>query len=218
MNESAVIIATVVVAHFLALISPGPDFLLVIRSALRNNRRHAVGVALGIALANGIYIVLCMIGVGAAIAHSMWLMFLLKIIGGVFLLYVAYGALRAKRSDYAFITQTPQNAQQKATPSFWAEFFLGIASGLSNPKNIVFYLSLFSVVLTPQISMGLTVALGVWMVLLVFVWDAMIIFVLSQNKVRRAFGKVAFYMDKTAGILLGLMGGKLLHCAVIVTV
>ena len=218
MNESAVIIATVVAAHFLALISPGPDFLLVIRSALRNNRRHAVGVALGIALANGIYIVLCMIGVGAAIAHSMWLMFLLKIIGGVFLLYVAYGALRAKRSDYAFITQTPQNAQQKATPSFWAEFFLGIASGLSNPKNIVFYLSLFSVVLTPQISMGLTVALGVWMVLLVFVWDTMIIFVLSQHKVRRAFGKAAFYVDKTAGILLGLMGGKLLHSAVKETV
>lgn len=131
---------------------------------------------------------------------------------------MAYGVLRAKRSDYAFITQTPQDVGQKAAPSFWAEFFLGIASGLSNPKNIVFYLSLFSVVLTPQISMGLTVALGVWMVLLVFVWDAMIIFVLSQHKVRRAFGKVAFYVDKTAGILLGLMGGKLLHSAVKETV
>lgn len=68
------IVMTVVVAHFLALISPGPDFLMMVRSALRNSRRRAIGMALGIALANGIYIVLCIIGVGAAVAHSLWLM------------------------------------------------------------------------------------------------------------------------------------------------
>ena len=41
------IITTVVAAHFLALISPGPDFLLVVRSTLRNSRRRALGVASG---------------------------------------------------------------------------------------------------------------------------------------------------------------------------
>ena len=79
MTDIISIISTVVIAHFLALISPGPDFLLVVRSALRNSRRRAIGVALGISLANGIYIVLCIIGVGAAIAHSLWLMMTLKI-------------------------------------------------------------------------------------------------------------------------------------------
>ena len=49
-------IMTVIVAHLLALISPGPDFLLVVRSAIRNTRRKALGVALGIAFANGFYI------------------------------------------------------------------------------------------------------------------------------------------------------------------
>lgn len=45
------IVMTVVAAHFLALISPGPDFLMMVRSALRNSRRRAIGMALGIALA-----------------------------------------------------------------------------------------------------------------------------------------------------------------------
>ena len=49
-------IMTVIVAHLLALISPGPDFLLVVRSAIRNTRRKALGVALGIAFANGFFL------------------------------------------------------------------------------------------------------------------------------------------------------------------
>ena len=208
------VITTVVLAHFLALVSPGPDFLLVVRSALRNTRQRALGVACGIALANAIYIGLCIIGVGSLIARSLWLMVTLKIMGGCFLLYVAYHALKARRSDYAFLTIQQDQTSPKAAPSFAKEFLLGLMSGLSNPKNIIFYLSLFSVVLTPQFNAGITVGLGVWMTALVFLWDALIIFVLSQQKVRQTFSKVAFYIDKTAGALLGLMGYKLLQTAV----
>lgn len=209
------IITTVVAAHFLALISPGPDFLLVVRSTLRNSRRRALGVTFGIALANAIYIALCIIGVGSMIAHSLWLMIALKILGGCFLLYIAYHALKARRSDYAFLNKQPQSASTHQTaPSFFKEFLLGLASGLSNPKNIIFYLSLFSVVLTPESGLGLSLGLGVWMTILVFAWDAMIIFVLSQPKVRHGFSKLVFYIDKIAGMLLGLMGYKLLQSAI----
>lgn len=215
-TETLPIIVTVVAAHFLALISPGPDFLLVVRSALRNTRRRALGVALGIALANGVYIALCIVGVGAVLAHSLWLMTLLKILGGLFLLYVAWQAMRARKSDYAFIHAADHASagdRASAAPSFWREFALGMFSGLSNPKNILFYLSLFSVVLTPQVGTGLSIGLDLWMTALVFVWDAAIIFVLSHRPVRQAFGKLAFYFDKLAGALLGLMGAKLLHSA-----
>ncbi|MFA9949306.1 LysE family translocator [Dentiradicibacter hellwigii] len=214
MTEIISVITTVVIAHFLALISPGPDFLLVVRSALRNTRRRAIGVALGIALANGVYITLCIIGVGSAIAHSLWLMITLKIVGGLFLLYIAYHAIKARRSDYAFLAQAQIIFGNKSAPSFFKEFLLGIVSGLSNPKNIIFYLSLFSVILTPRITISLTVGLGIWMTLLVFAWDVMIIFVLSQQRVRNTFGKMAYYIDKVAGALLGFMGYKLLESAI----
>lgn len=207
-------ILTVVVAHFLALISPGPDFLLVVRSAFRNSRRRALGVALGIALANGLYITLCIIGVASMLAHSLWLMTTLKVIGGLFLMYIAFHALKARRSDYAFLNRPEQQTStDKNTPSFFKEFLLGMASGLSNPKNIIFYLSLFSVVLTPETSTALKLGLGVWMTVLVFAWDAMIIFVLSQHNVRQWFAKLAFYIDKAAGVLLGIMGWTLLKNA-----
>lgn len=209
------IIITVILAHFLALISPGPDFLLVVRSAFRNTRRRALGVAAGIAFSNAVYIVLCILGVGAMIAHSLWLMMTLKALGGSFLIYVAYHALKAKRSDYQFIEQARfETADLVNSPSFFKEFFYGMMSGLSNPKNIIFYISLFSVVLKPSMDHGVVIALGVWMTLIVFVWDAMIIFFLSHQKVRAKFAKIAYYFDKVSGVLLGLVGVKLLYSAI----
>lgn len=86
----------VALAHFIALISPGPDFLLIIKSTLRNSRRVAFGVVSGIATANALYIVLCLAGAGAILAQSVTLMILIKLFGGIFLLFIAWQALRAK--------------------------------------------------------------------------------------------------------------------------
>ena len=47
--NTTTIFITVALAHFVALLSPGPDFLLVVKSAVRNKKQVAIGVALGIA-------------------------------------------------------------------------------------------------------------------------------------------------------------------------
>lgn len=208
------IMTTVVVAHFIALVSPGPDFLLVVRSAVRNTKSKALGVAFGISAANGVYITLCIVGVGAVLATSLVIMTILKIVGGLFLVYVAYQAIRSKRSDYSFISEENAQAKPLESNSFWKEFLTGFVSGISNPKNILFYLSLFSVVLTNEVGIWFKIGLGIWMTVLVFLWDAFIIFVLSQNQVRRVFSKMAFFVDKLAGSVLGFIGLKLVESAV----
>lgn len=214
MMEILPLIITVVITHFVALVSPGPDFFLTVRSALRNTPRKAMGVAVGLVVANATYITLCIIGVGAIIAHSIWLMIILKCVGGCFLLYIAYHAIKAKRQDYQHLLIHQPQETLVNTPSFFKEFGFGLASGLSNPKNIIFYLSLFSVVLTPQINISLKIALGLWMVILIFLWNVLIIFVLSKTSVRQLFAKFAFYIDKLAGFLLGVVGVKLVTSAV----
>ncbi len=208
------IITTVVVAHFLALISPGPDFLLIVKSAVRNTKSKAIGVALGISLANGIYIFLCIIGIGSILAASLVVMTVLKIFGGLFLVYVAYHALRSKKTDYTFVSSEHGDSDKVNRKSFGREFTTGFISGISNPKNIIFYLSLFSVVLTNEVSLGFKIGLGVWMTSVVFLWDTFIIFVLSQKSVKRVFGRIAFYIDKIAGTILGLVGIKLVESAI----
>jgi threonine/homoserine/homoserine lactone efflux protein len=208
------IVTTVVVAHFLALVSPGPDFLLIVKSAVKNQKSKAIGVAFGIASANAIYIFLCIIGVGSILATSLIVMTTLKILGGLFLLYVAYHALKSKKSDYQFIAKETEQEALGITSSFWKEFITGFVSGISNPKNILFYLSLFSVVLTNDVGIGFKIGLGIWMTAAVFLWDTFIIYILSRKNVKAVFGRLAFFIDKIAGTILGIIGIKLVESAI----
>lgn len=201
------IFITVATAHFLALLSPGPDFVLVVKSGLKGNRKNAVGVALGIAAANALYIGLCLIGVGALLSTSVSLMIALKVIGGLFLMYIAFNALKASKDSYQNISALSSvNSSEFSLLSFAKEFVTGFLSGILNPKNLLFYLSLFTVALTPDISLQFKILLGTWMTAIVFLWDVAIIYFLSKNNVRKKFTKMAFYLDKITGFILGAIG------------
>lgn len=212
-------ILTVVFAHFLALLSPGPDFILVVKSGVRNTKRNALGIAVGIAAANAVYIALCIVGIGEILSRSIVVMKVLKLCGGLFLTYVAIMALKSRKKDYAFLVESegdPRTGGDRGRGSSFArEFLTGFLSGISNPKNLIFYLSLFSVVLTAGIDLRVKVGLGVWMTLLVFAWDASILLVLSKRAVRSVFSRIAFYVDKVAGTILGLIGVRLIETAIL---
>jgi threonine/homoserine/homoserine lactone efflux protein len=200
------IFVTVAIAHFLALLSPGPDFVLVVKSAIKNNGKSAIGVALGIASANAVYIGLCLVGVGSILAASVPIMIGLKIIGGLFLIFLAVQALRARKSSYNNLDIADSADSNSIKTGFLKKFITGFMSGILNPKNLLFYLSLFTVVLTPEVGFAFKLGLGVWMTVIVFLWDLSIIFILSTGKVRSKFTKVAYYIDKATGVLLGLIG------------
>ncbi|SUX75874.1 LysE-family transporter [Citrobacter freundii] len=51
-------------AHFVALLSPGPDFFLLVGYAIRYRIRGSAGLCVGIAIGNGLYILLAIIGWG----------------------------------------------------------------------------------------------------------------------------------------------------------
>ena len=107
-------------------------------------------------------------------------------------------------------------AQEKTGISkarFSKEFMTGFMSGVLNPKNLLFYLSLFTVVLTTDVSLAFKVALGIWMTLVVFLWDTAIIFFLSSNKVRDKFTRLAYYIDKLTGAILGVVGFSIIKSA-----
>ena len=200
------IFITVAIAHFLALLSPGPDFVLVVKSALKGNRKNAIGVALGIASANAVYIGLCLIGVGAILSASTSIMIALKVVGGLFLMYIAFHALKAPRSSYQNMAATSEGTERFSLIFFSKEFITGFLSGILNPKNLLFYLSLFTVALTPEISLKFKILLGAWMTTIVFLWDVAIIYLLSNNNVRNTFTRMAFYIDKVTGAILGAIG------------
>jgi threonine/homoserine/homoserine lactone efflux protein len=195
---------TVITAHFFALLSPGPDFVLLVKSSLKNGTRKSIGVPAGIATANGLYIVLCLAGVSTVLAQSLMLLFLLKIAGGLFLLFLSIEALKAKKSSYT--SSKPAQKNDTSPTTFAQEFLTGFTSAILNPKNLLFYLSLFTVVLTKDIGIGFKICLGFWMTAIVFLWDASIVFLLSTQRVRNRFIRASYFIDKCTGVILGLLG------------
>lgn len=79
--------ATLVFAHFLALISPGPDFFLIIGHAVRRRLLGTAFICIGIALGNAIYIVVAVAG-WSAIKHSPLLYRCVELAGAAYLVWM----------------------------------------------------------------------------------------------------------------------------------
>ena len=125
-------------------------------------------------------------------------------------MYIAYHALKAPKNAYANFSTNTKTSTEFSLSCFCKEFVTGFLSGILNPKNLLFYLSLFTVALTPEVSISFKVLLGVWMTLVVFLWDVAIIYMLSKNTIRQKFIRAAFYIDKVTGVLLGAIGFNIL--------
>ncbi|MEM5278095.1 LysE family translocator [Cupriavidus taiwanensis] len=127
-------------AHALALLSPGPDFFLVVRSALLHGPRRAGAVCLGIALGNGVFIGLALAGVAAMRDSPQWFA-ALQWAGCAYLAWLGWRLLRASGE----LSIPAADAAARPAAADWpAQLASGFLSAVLNPKNGLFYASLFS--------------------------------------------------------------------------
>jgi threonine/homoserine/homoserine lactone efflux protein len=184
-------------AHFLALLSPGPDFFLIVRSAMVNGVRVASGVCLGIALANGVYIALAISGV--ALLQQFAALFSLLTWGGC--AYLAWLGWRFLRLP-AEAPVAPAASRAKAPGNWWREFRVGFLSGILNPKNSLFYASLFSLGFTRDTPFAVQSAYGLWMFSAVLLWDLCIARAAGHPPVVRRFMPHVRKLERVTGALL----------------
>jgi threonine/homoserine/homoserine lactone efflux protein len=213
LNEATVVVS-VALAHFFALLSPGADFVLIVRSGMTKPFRRAIGVAIGISAANGVYIALCLAGLGPFIAGSPASLRILKIAGGVYLCWLGATGLRSKRSaDRVFSGMPAQGDSTAPEGTAHRETVAGFLSSLLNPKLPLFYFGLFSLALGKGLSMTIRLALGAWMAAIVFLWDACILFALTRPRVRTSFLRRVRLIDRATGLVLLVVGVMVLFSA-----
>ena len=128
-------------AHFLALLSPGPDFFLIGQTALNHHFRSALALVCGIALANAIYLAIAISGT-ELFRQSENIFTVLQYLGGGYLVYLGIMLLKApKRLTLIESEQTGNRLQH----SFFIQGFL---SGVLNPKNMIFRITSYNVCYT----------------------------------------------------------------------
>ena len=190
-------------AHFLALLSPGPDFFLIVRSAVINGARVASGVCVGIALANGVYIGLAISGV-AVLQQVAGLFAVLKWAGCAYLAWLGWRFLTVRGE-----TPKPEmHGAAKTSGNWWRECRVGFLSGILNPKNSLFYASLFSLGFERGTSFGVQLGYGVWMFAAVLIWDLCIARAAGHPPIVRRFMAHVRKVERITGVvLLGIAAG-----------
>ncbi|MBQ2645706.1 LysE family translocator [bacterium] len=123
-------ILSFVLASIILAIIPGPDILFVITQAVINGKKSAIMTATGLASGCIFHTTLAAFGVSVIFQQSKTAFWCLKIAGTLYLLYLAYSALK---SDKKLII----NMENKAV----AGFKKGILMNILNPKVIIFFLA-----------------------------------------------------------------------------
>ena len=115
---------TVFIVGLVAVVTPGPDFALTLRSSLAYSRRAGVYTAVGIGIGNAIHATYCLIGIGALISQSILLFNGLKLIGAGYLIYLGLKSLQAKP------IQAKSLQDNRRIVSAFAAFRLGLFGNL----------------------------------------------------------------------------------------
>ena len=196
--------AMVAGAHALALLSPGPDFFLVVRSALLHGPRRAGAVCLGIALGNGVFIGLALAGV-AAMRDSPPLFAALQWAGCAYLAWLGWRLLNAS-GELAIPAADAADAAVRPAPAAWlAQLAGGFLSAVLNPKNGLFYASLFSVLAASRTPPAVQLAYGVWMFAVVLGWDLLVAYGIAHPAIAARFGRSVRWVERVTGAVLWLL-------------
>lgn len=121
--------------QFVGVISPGPSVALILGVAVRDGRTPALAVAGGIASASLVLAVATVLGLAALFAQGAGAMTLVRIIGGLYLLFLAYRAFRRA------ITLPPLDLGSNDQGSVPRLILAGFLLQLTNPKTLFFWMA-----------------------------------------------------------------------------
>ena len=179
-------------AHWLALLSPGQDFVLLVTQTLRFGHQRSQYAVFGIALGNLLYIVL-VIAVGAKLRDYPMVFNIIQWLGVVYLAWIGANLLRAQPANIHFTTtDVPQEKRSKT-------FLLGLGSALLNPKNALFYLSLMSSILGDSATVFQQVFAGLWMFLVVLIWDWLLVLWIARPMFRQRVQRYLHWLERVSG-------------------
>lgn len=222
--------------HFLAVVAPGPDFAVTVQQSLVHGRRAGILTALGIGAGISVHVLYTLLGFSALMHSTPWLMRLAGLIGSVYLLYLGSHfirhAVRTARhnnaSSASAVVQSESNisaseaaaatpgtalsgtgnneSSQSARRAFWLGFF----TNATNPKATIFFLAVFTTVVSAQTPLYVQAGYGLWMCMVNALWFIVVSLIFTQQRIRAQFLRIGHYVEGLIGVLLLFFALRLL--------
>jgi len=188
----------------LTFLIPGANLLVVVQSTLSGGRAAGIASGMGVAAGDGIYAGLGLFGMSALITEGGMLFQGIKILGGLYLIWLGIGLIRSRTS--LALSSDPMST----VGTMLGYFTRGLVTDLANPQTVLFFVSIFAMTLTPMTPMWVKGASWIGIVATSLLWRSLLSVALSHDRVRRAYERVQVPMERLAGIALGAFGARLL--------
>lgn len=206
---------TIAIAHLIAVASPGPDFAIVLRQSLCHGSRVGVWTALGVGTAILLHVTYCLMGVALILSQSPSLFTVVKLAGAAYLAYLGSQSLRQfirtwrekrKIGRYSGSEEPAAERQETAQDQVFAEalgaFRIGFLTNGLNPKATLFFLALFTVIISSSTPLVVQAAYGIYLALATFTWFSLLSLVLGRESVRGFFAASAHWIEGFMGLVL----------------
>ena len=196
---------TLTIVHFIATISPGPEFMLISKESLCRGRKVGFLCLAGTMLGLSIHLLYSAFGLATIISDSPNLLFTIQLIGGGYLLYLGGTSLLAKPKNPELEINIEHN-KASSLRSLKAGFICDVL----NPKAPIYYLSLFTFVLSPNMPTNHIIVYGGWIMMIHFIWFSAVILMLSNPIINKKFVKSGHWIDRILGGFMIAIGLKVI--------
>ncbi|RBQ32198.1 lysine transporter LysE [Arcobacter sp. FW59] len=188
----------------MALISPGPDFMITIKQTINQGKKYAYYSSLGIGFGIVIHLAYTFLGFGLIIKVFPDFLNFVRILGAIYPIYLGIGSFRSNSSKIKI------KSEKDKQYSFKKSFILGFLCNLLNPKATLFFLSIFTTIVSINTPFYIQGLYGLYCVLANILWYILIANILSQKKNMELFNKYRNIIDKFIGTVLILLGLKII--------
>ncbi len=197
---------TMAIVHLIAVASPGPDFAIVVRNSIAYGRRIAIITSIGVGIGILLHVAYSLLGLSVLIKTTPWLFKAFSYLAAGYLLYLAYGALRSGPSENNSTFDDRHQTAISAKKAFWNGF---LTNGL-NPKATLFFLSLFTAIISVDTPFLIKLGYGIYLAAATGLWFCFLSYIVSSAKVANFIGAKGYWLDRAMGVLLVALAIKLL--------
>jgi len=197
-NYSLIAIATV--SHLLAVISPGPDFVMALKNSLTYSRKTGIYTAVGFGLGIGIHIFYSFAGLAVIISQSEIIFKIIKYLGASYLFYIGLLSLLEKNNGL-IIEKSRYHKDISSIKAIQMGFFTNVL----NPKASLFFLSLFTFILKSNPSTTTILIISIIMILNTAIWFSLVAYFFNIPAIQKQYNHYQSIIGKGLGILLILI-------------
>jgi threonine/homoserine/homoserine lactone efflux protein len=186
-----------------ACVIPGPNNFMLMRFGMRRGRGPALAAGFGTTLSCVVWCAGAVLGLAAVLTAAPWLYKVLRLGGGLYLVWFGVMLWRAP-------PEGPPAEDRTQRAGWWSAFWQGFAINMTNPKTLLFFAAIFAGYVGPGTPAWVQAAAVAICVATCLGWQVAMAWLFSAPRAVETYARAQRPIDRTAGALMGAFGLRLL--------